>query len=79
MDEFSCNDLCDVLHDMLPQEHCEPVICQIRQHSLTGKDLECLSNEELAEVFPVMGIRKSVVRAVSKIKVSVCLWSIYIH
>lgn len=55
---------CDKLADALPQTMFEEAVCCVRKHLLTEADFESLSEEEIAEAFPTMGVRKAVCRVV---------------
>ena len=63
MDEF-----CDKLIEELPEIVIDEAVCCVRRHLLTQEDFESLSQEERAEAFPTMGVRKAVCRVVGKSK-----------
>lgn len=60
----SCDYLCDILYEKLPSEQLEEAICSIRMHSLGLDTLRSLEKEEVAEVFPALGIRKNIMRII---------------
>lgn len=56
--------LCDLLFDKLPPEQAEAATCSVRNHCISLETLNSLSKEEMMEVFPSMGIRKSVMQLI---------------
>lgn len=60
------DDLCDKLASLPSEAIAEEAVCCIRNHLLTEEDLEALTDEELAEAFPTLGVRKAVCRIIGR-------------
>ena len=68
---------CDKLIEELPQNVADEAVCCVRRHLLTETCFESLTQEELTEAFPTMGVRKAVSLVVGKSKVSMHLYNYY--
>ncbi len=62
------DDFCDKLIEELPQIVADEAVCCVRRHLLTETDFASLTQEELTEAFPTMGVRKAVGRVFGKSK-----------
>ena len=64
---YDCDELCDHLIQFdFPQD----VIWTIREHRIFGQDFVELTDEEIKELFPEMGIRKKLSRHVLPLRLN---------
>ncbi len=61
---YSVDELCDSLLDRLS----ERVVLRLREEKIAGVDFISLNNDQLKEIFPVMGERMTVSRIIEELK-----------
>ncbi len=64
LSSFTCDELFDY---MLEKNVSEEAITAVREEKLVGIDFLELSDDEAKELFPTMGVRKSICRLISSL------------